>query len=56
MDDDECGAFGEKIGKGNRSTWRKPAPMPLYPPKIPHDLTRARTRAVAVGSVLTGFG
>jgi hypothetical protein len=27
------------IGKGNRSTWRKPAPMSLYLPQIPHDLT-----------------
>jgi hypothetical protein len=50
MDDDECGAVGGMIGKGNRSTRRKPAPVPLYPPQIPHDLTRARTLAVAVGS------
>jgi hypothetical protein len=27
------------IGKGNRSTRRKSAPVPLYPPQIPHDLT-----------------
>jgi hypothetical protein len=28
--DDECGAVGEmRIGKGNRSTWRKPAPVPV---------------------------
>jgi hypothetical protein len=25
-------------------------PAPLCPPQIPHDLTRARTRAAAVGS------
>jgi hypothetical protein len=25
-------------------------PVPLRPPQIPHDLTRARTRAAAVGS------
>jgi hypothetical protein len=38
------------IGRGNRSTRRKPAPGPLCPPQIPHHLTRARTRAAAVGS------
>jgi hypothetical protein len=32
---------------GNRSTRRKPAPVPLCPPQIPHDLTWARTRAAA---------
>jgi hypothetical protein len=39
-----------KIGRGNRSTRRKPAPAPLYPPQIPLDQTRARTRSTAVGS------
>jgi hypothetical protein len=39
-----------RIGRGNRITWRKPAPVPLCPPQIPHDLSRARTRAAAVGS------
>jgi hypothetical protein len=39
-----------KIGRGNWSTWRKPAPVPLCPPQIPHDQTRARTWAAAVGS------
>jgi hypothetical protein len=29
---------------------RKPAPVTLYPPQIPHDLTWSRTRAAAVGS------
>jgi hypothetical protein len=39
-DDDECGAVGGmRIGRENRSIWRKPAPVPLYPPQIPHDLT-----------------
>jgi hypothetical protein len=34
-----CGAFGGmRIGKGNRSTRRKPAPVPLCSPQIPHDL------------------
>jgi hypothetical protein len=36
-----------RIGKGNRSTRRKLAPVPLGPP---HVLTWARTRAAAVGS------
>jgi hypothetical protein len=50
-DDDECGAVGGmRIGRGNRTTRRKPAPVPLCPPQIPHDLTCARTRAAAVGS------
>jgi hypothetical protein len=36
--DGDCGEFGGmKIGKGNRSTRRKPAPAPLCPPQIPHD-------------------
>jgi hypothetical protein len=39
-----------KIGKGNRSTRRKPAPAPFCPPQIPLDQTRARTGAAAVGS------
>jgi hypothetical protein len=47
----DCGAIGGmKIGRGNRSTRRKPAPAPLCPPQIPHDQTRARTRATAMGS------
>jgi hypothetical protein len=51
IDEDDCGAIsGMKIGKGIRSTRRKPAPAPLCPPQIPHDQTRARTRADAVGS------
>jgi hypothetical protein len=34
------GATGKKkIGRENRSTRRKPAPVPLCPPQIPHDLT-----------------
>jgi hypothetical protein len=51
IDESDCGATGGmKIGRGNRSTLRKPAPAPLCPPQIPHDQTRARTRAAAVGS------
>jgi hypothetical protein len=52
MDGDERGAIGGVIGKGNRSTRRKPSPVPPCPPQIPHDLARARTRADPVGSLL----
>jgi hypothetical protein len=45
MDDDECGATDGLIGRGNRSTRRKPAQIPFCPPQIPHDLTRARPHA-----------
>jgi hypothetical protein len=41
------GVFGGmKIGRGNRSTRRKPAPAPLCPPQIPVDQTRARSQAL----------
>jgi hypothetical protein len=51
IDEGYCGANGGmKIGRGNRSTRRKPAPAPFCPPQIPLDQTRARTRAAAVGS------
>jgi hypothetical protein len=50
VDDDECGTVGGILGNGNRSIRRKPAPVTLCPPQIAHDLTRARTRATAVGS------
>jgi hypothetical protein len=49
-DDDECGAVGGMIGKGNRSTRRKPAPVQLHPPQMPHGLTRAGARAASVRS------
>jgi hypothetical protein len=46
---DDCEASGGmKIGRGNRSIRRKPAPMLLCPSQIPHDQTRAGTRAAAV--------
>jgi hypothetical protein len=35
---------GMKIDRGNRSTRRKPVPLPLCPPQIPHDLTGLETR------------
>jgi hypothetical protein len=39
-DDDEYGGVcGMRIGRGNRSIQREPAPVPLCPPEIPHDLT-----------------
>jgi hypothetical protein len=53
IDDDECGAVGGmRIDWWNRRTRRKPAPMPLCPPQIPHVLTWARIRPAAVGSRL----
>jgi hypothetical protein len=51
IDDADYGAVGGmRIGRWNQSTRRKPAPMPLCPPQIPHDLACDRTRAAAVGS------
>jgi hypothetical protein len=51
MIDDECGAVGGmRIGRGNRSTGRKPAPAPLCPLQIPRDLAWDRIRAAAVRS------
>jgi hypothetical protein len=39
MIDEKNGAFGRKeIDRRNRSTRRKPALVPLYPPQIPHEL------------------
>jgi hypothetical protein len=43
IDDDYEAVGGMRIGRGNRSTRRKPAPVPLFPPQIPHDLTWDRT-------------
>jgi hypothetical protein len=37
--DYDDGEIGGMIGKGNRSTRRKPALVPLCPPQIPYDLT-----------------
>jgi hypothetical protein len=48
--DDESGEVGGMgIGKRNRSTRRKRASVPLCPPQIPHNMSRAGTRAAAVG-------
>jgi hypothetical protein len=50
-DDDDCGAIGGmKIGRGNRSIWRKAAAVPICSPQISHDPTRALTWAVALGN------
>jgi hypothetical protein len=46
---DYDGETGGMIGRGNRSTRRKPAPVPFCPPQPPHA-ARTRTRAAAVGS------
>jgi hypothetical protein len=37
-DYDEGEIGGMMIGRGNRSTRRKPAPVPLCPPQTPHVL------------------
>jgi hypothetical protein len=44
--------IGGMIGKGNRSTRRKPAPMTLCPLQTPYAqyAARTRTQAAAVGS------
>jgi hypothetical protein len=46
--DYDTGEIGGMIGRGNRSTQRKPAPVPLCPPQIPHA-ARMRTRATMAG-------
>jgi hypothetical protein len=46
--DYDDGKISGMIGRGNRSTRRKPAPMPLCPPKTPHAAWM-RTRVAAVG-------
>jgi hypothetical protein len=46
--DNKFGAVGGMtIRRGNRSTRRKLARVPLCPPQIPHSLTWARTRPAA---------
>jgi hypothetical protein len=48
----EYGAVGGmKIGRGNQSDRKKPAPLSLCPPQIPHDLTWDKT-LVACGRKL----
>jgi hypothetical protein len=50
--DYDDGEIGGMIGRGNRSTRRKPASVSLCPPQIPHA-DRTRTWAAAVGSQRT---
>jgi hypothetical protein len=46
IDDGDCGSIGGmKIGRGNWSTRRKPAPATLCPPQMPNAHTRARSQA-----------
>jgi hypothetical protein len=47
--DYDDGEIGLMIGRGNRCTRRKTAPVPLCLPQTPHAV-RTRTRAAAVGS------
>jgi hypothetical protein len=44
LDDYDDEEIGGMIGRGNRSTRRKPAPVPLCPPQIPHNLTGREPR------------
>jgi hypothetical protein len=51
MIDDDCGAVGGmRIGRGNRSTRRKVASVPLYSPQILHELIQVRALTAAVDS------
>jgi hypothetical protein len=47
--DYDDGEIGGMIGRGNRSTRRKPPPVSLCPP-LTLNAARTRTRAAAVGS------
>jgi hypothetical protein len=40
LGDYDDGEIGGMIGRGNRSTRRKPASMPLCPPQTPHAAGR----------------
>jgi hypothetical protein len=46
--DYDDGETGGMIGRGNRGTRRKPAPVPLFPQQTRHA-ARTPTRATAVG-------
>jgi hypothetical protein len=48
MDDDERGAVGGMICRGNRSTRRKPAPVPLFALQIRHG--KPATNHLSYGS------
>jgi hypothetical protein len=49
LGDYDDGEIGGMIGRGNRSTLRKPARVPLCPPQTPH-VARTRTWTATVGS------
>jgi hypothetical protein len=52
-DDDDCGAVGGmRIGRGNRCTRRIPAPVPVCPPQIPHDLFNGLNGVISQKMVL----
>jgi hypothetical protein len=54
IDNDECRAVGGMmIGRGNRSTRRKPAQSPLRPPQIPRDLTWDRNLSTFIITLLS---
>jgi hypothetical protein len=56
MIDDECGAVGGlRLDRGNRSSRRKPAPVPLCSPQIPHNVGSNSGTAVGNQSVFLGF-
>jgi hypothetical protein len=43
--DYEDGEFGGMmIGRGNQSTRRKPAPVPLCQPQIPHNMVKVKVK------------
>jgi hypothetical protein len=43
-DYDDGETIGMMIGRGNRSSWKKPAPVPLSPPQTPHACPDATNR------------
>jgi hypothetical protein len=45
-----CSKKWNANGQGNRSIRRNPVQVKFFPPQIPYDLNRARTRAAAVQS------
>lgn len=49
-DYDDGEIAGMMIGRGNRSTLKKPAPLPFFPQQILYDLSWDRTQAATVGS------
>jgi hypothetical protein len=62
--DYDDGEIGGMIGMGNRSTRRKPAPVPLCPPQTPHAVRtrtpgrrggKLATNSLSYGMAITGF-